>query len=104
MTNVSHRGRCQSHGQVDAALVRFLSPGSRGFRLKCEAVCGICRVPLILWAGWSQVGDEIEEVYVSAAAFDPEAKEAEDFDTANTYLKFKVSMGVAYRPAASRSE
>lgn len=37
-----------------------------------------------------QVGDEIEEVYVTATAFDPEAKEADDFDTANTHLKFKV--------------
>eukprot|EP00904_Undaria_pinnatifida_P007935 jgi/Undpi1/4271/HiC_scaffold_17.g07637.m1 len=35
------------------------------------------------------VGDEIEEVYVTATAFDPEAKEAEDYDTANTHLKFK---------------
>ncbi|CAM9960507.1 unnamed protein product [Ectocarpus fasciculatus] len=35
------------------------------------------------------VGDEIEEVYVTATAFDPEAKEADDFDTANTHLKFK---------------
>lgn len=38
----------------------------------------------------SQVGDEIEEVYVTATAFDPEAKEADDFDTANTHVKFKV--------------
>lgn len=35
------------------------------------------------------VGDEIEEVFVTATAFDPEAKEADDFDTANTHLKFK---------------
>eukprot|EP00903_Cladosiphon_okamuranus_P009471 g9026.t1 len=35
------------------------------------------------------VGDEIEEVFVTATAFDPEAKEANDFDTANTHLKFK---------------
>lgn len=27
---------------------------------------------------------------MSATAFDPEAKEANDFDTANTHLKFKV--------------
>lgn len=40
-----------------------------------------------------QVGDEIEEVYVTATAFDPEAKEAEDYDTANTHLKFKVTRG-----------
>lgn len=38
-----------------------------------------------------QVGDEIEEVYVTATAFDPEAKEANDYDTANTHLKFKVT-------------
>lgn len=38
----------------------------------------------------AQVGDEIEEVYVTATAFDPEAKEADDYDTANTHLKFKV--------------
>ena len=37
------------------------------------------------------MGDEIEEVYVTATAFDPEAKEADDFDTANTHLKFKVT-------------
>ncbi|CAB1118522.1 unnamed protein product [Ectocarpus sp. CCAP 1310/34] len=35
------------------------------------------------------VGDEIDEVFVTATAFDPEAKEADDFDTANTHLKFK---------------
>ncbi|CAM9398612.1 unnamed protein product [Pylaiella littoralis] len=35
------------------------------------------------------VGDEIEEVFVTATAFDPEAKEADDYDTANTHLKFK---------------
>lgn len=39
-----------------------------------------------------QVGDEIEEVYVTAAAFDPEAREAEDYDTTNTHIKFKVSI------------
>lgn len=27
---------------------------------------------------------------MTATAFDPEAKEADDFDTANTHLKFKV--------------
>lgn len=39
-----------------------------------------------------QVGDEIEEVFVTATAFDPEAKEADDYDTANTHLKFKVRL------------
>lgn len=32
------------------------------------------------------------QVFVTATAFDPEAKEADDFDTANTHLKFKVKM------------
>lgn len=27
---------------------------------------------------------------MTATAFDPEAKEADDYDTANTHLKFKV--------------
>lgn len=40
------------------------------------------------------MGDEIEEVYVTATAFDPEAKEADDYDTANTHLKFKVTTPV----------
>ncbi|CAM9743035.1 unnamed protein product [Discosporangium mesarthrocarpum] len=35
------------------------------------------------------VGDDIEEVFVTATAFDPEAKEADDYDTAQTVLKFK---------------
>ncbi|CAM9322286.1 unnamed protein product [Choristocarpus tenellus] len=35
------------------------------------------------------VGDEIDEVFVTATAFDPEAKEAEDYDTAQTVLRFK---------------
>lgn len=39
-----------------------------------------------------KVGDEIEEVYVSAAAFDPEAREAQDYDTACTHIKFKVKV------------
>lgn len=29
---------------------------------------------------------------MTATAFDPEAKEADDYDTANTHLKFKVHM------------
>lgn len=54
----------------------------------CSAPCYLSRPLLLLLL--LKVGDEIEEVYVTATAFDPEAKEADDYDTANTHLKFKV--------------
>lgn len=39
---------------------------------------------------------------MTATAFDPEAKEADDYDTANTHLKFKVQQYAMTRVGCSR--